>query len=93
MREVPRTERALLALDDQQRIAREHEEVFLVVLAVIHPHRLARPEDRDVDPELREIERVLETVALEFAEDATALAVPPPRLARVQHEPPLSHGD
>ena len=44
---------ALLALDDQQALAREHEEVLLCVLAVVHAVRLAGPEDPDVDAELR----------------------------------------
>src|SRR5207237_7980245 len=53
--EVPRPQRPLLALHDQERLAGEHEEVLLVGLPVVHRHRLARPEDGDVDPELREL--------------------------------------
>ena len=47
-------EPALLLLDDQQALAGDDEEALLRVLAVIHPHRLARCEDADVETELRE---------------------------------------
>ena len=40
MHEVPRLQPPLLALDEQQALAREHEEVLLVVLAVVHAARL-----------------------------------------------------
>ena len=53
--EVPLPQRPLLALDDQQRLAREHEEVLLVGLPVVHPHRLARARARRGDAELREV--------------------------------------
>ena len=53
--EVPLPQRALLALDDEQRLAREHEEVLLIGLPVVHRHRLARPEHDEVDPDLREV--------------------------------------
>ena len=54
MDEVPRLQRALLALHDQQAFAREDEEVLLGVLAVVHAARLAGSEDRDVEAELLE---------------------------------------
>src|SRR6186997_1484331 len=93
MEEVPLAKRALLALDDGQRLAGEHEEILLVVLVVVHRHRLAGAEDGDVDPELLEIRRALEACALELAEKASALAVPPLGSARVEDEPALSFRD
>src|SRR3712207_8783479 len=53
--EVPRSQRALLALDDQERLAGEHEEVLLLGLPVVHAQRLARPEHEQVDADLREV--------------------------------------
>ena len=89
MDEVPLPQRALVALDDRKRLAGEHEEVLLVVLPVVHRHRLAGPENGEVDPELLEIGCALEPRALELAEDAAALALPPLRLAGVDDEPAL----
>src|SRR5262249_58901477 len=52
--EVPGLQVALLALDDQQALPAEDEEVLLVHLAGIAPARLARFEHRDRVAELRE---------------------------------------
>ena len=52
--EIPARQRALGAVDDQQALACEHEEVLLRVLTVVHRHRLAGREDVEVDAELRE---------------------------------------
>jgi hypothetical protein len=54
MDEVPLPERLLLPLDDQDRLACDDEEVLLAGLPVVHRHRLARPENRDVDARLGE---------------------------------------
>src|SRR5439155_7674523 len=62
--EVPRTERPLLALDDQQRLAREDEEVLLVGLPVVHRQRLAGREPGQLDPDLRELGLALEDAGL-----------------------------
>jgi hypothetical protein len=88
--EVPLAKRALLTLDDEQRFAGQHEEVLLGVLPVVDRHRLAGFETCEVDAELQEIRRALEACALELAEHAAALALPPVRLARVEDEPALS---
>ena len=80
--EVPASERALLALDDQQRLAGEHEEVLLVGLPVVHRHRLARPEHEEVDADLPEVRLALERQAL-----PPSLAVTPACLAGIQDEP------
>src|SRR5829696_797320 len=45
VREVPLAQRPLLALDDQQRLAREHEESLRLGFPVVHGVRLARLED------------------------------------------------
>ena len=55
MDEVPLAERALLALDEEERLAREDEEVLLVGLPVVHAERLARAEPEQVDAELAEV--------------------------------------
>jgi hypothetical protein len=73
MEEVPGSQGPLLALDDQQRFAGKQQEVLLVVLPVVDRHRLARPENLDVDAELREVRAALET--LELAVGPTTLAV------------------
>src|SRR6476619_7034684 len=91
--EVPGTQRPLLALDHEHRLAAQHEEVLLVSLPVVHRHRLAGAEDGEIDPELLEVERALEAGALELAEDTAALAFPPLRLACAQDEPALSLRD
>jgi len=91
--EVPPAQRALLALDDQHRLAGEHEEVLLVGFPVVHRHRLARAEQRQVDPELVEVRRTVEARALELAEHPAPRPLPPLRLARVDDEPPVPLGD
>ena len=85
--EVPLAQRSLLALDDQQSLAGEHEEVLLVGLPVVHPDRLARPEHEERDPDLREL-----GVAFEAKRLPAPLAIPPARLLRVQDEPAFAHG-
>src|SRR5439155_22449736 len=52
--EVPGLERPLLALDDQEALSGQDEEVLLVRLAVVAPARLARLEDGDRIAELGE---------------------------------------
>src|SRR5207342_2805462 len=52
--EVPGLEVPFLILDDQQALAREHEEVLLHALGVVAAVRLARLEDVDADPVLLE---------------------------------------
>ena len=78
--EVPGPQAPFLTLDEEQALAREHEEVLLDVLAVVHAVRLAGSEDVDVDPELREPGRLL---ALEAHVPARLLALPPERLPLV----------
>jgi hypothetical protein len=90
--EVPCSQRPLLALDNQERLTRDHEEVLLVGLPVVHRHGLGRPEHVDADPELRERERELGP-AVEVARRAATFAVPPARLAGVQDEPAVAGGD
>jgi hypothetical protein len=47
--EVPLPERPPLLLDNQKRLAREHEEGFLLGLPVVHRVRDARLDDGQVD--------------------------------------------
>ncbi len=86
--EVPRAEWALLALDDQERLAGNDEEVLLVGLPVVHRHRLSRPEHLDVDPELGEV-----LLPFQIAEGAAARDVVPARRTSIQDVPAVSAGD
>src|SRR5262249_61191698 len=81
--EIPPPELPFLALDQQQRRAGEHEEPLLVFLAVIEGHRLARPQDADVDPDLFEAV----ALALEAGVGAELLVVEPAGVARIDDEP------
>jgi hypothetical protein len=54
--EVPRPQEPLLLLDEQPALAREHEEVLLLVLGVVEPVRLPRIQNADLDADLRERE-------------------------------------
>jgi hypothetical protein len=58
---------------------------------VVHRHRLARPENTEVDAELFEIGLALEP--LELGEHASTLAVDPRRVAGVQDEPAFPLGE
>jgi hypothetical protein len=86
--EVPLAQRPFLAFDDEQCVAVHDQEVLLIGLPVVHRHRLVRREPRDVDADLRPV-----LPALEVAEPSASGDVPPARVARIQHEPPLSGRD
>ena len=83
MHEVPLLQQPLLALDEQQALTGEHEEVLLRVLAVVHRARLAGPQDAEADAELVEtpVGRVEGHVV------AAAVVVNHVMLARVDDEP------
>ena len=85
MREIPPPQAAFLALDDEHCLTREHEEVLLVVLPVVHRHRLAGAQNAEVDPDLRE-----SRLTLERANRRAPFGVKPGRVARVEHEPALA---
>jgi hypothetical protein len=88
--EVPLPQLPFLSLDDQQRLAREHEEVLLIGLPVVHPDRLTGSEHHKLDPQLREVRLGLEVrIAGERHGVPSPLAVPPARLARIEDEPSL----
>ena len=83
--EVPLPLRPLLALHDEQRLARENEEVLLVGLPVVHRHQLARREHVEAVPDLPEVSPPLQADLL-----PTSLAVEPARLgARSARTSPL----
>jgi hypothetical protein len=91
MHEVPLPQRPFLALDDQERLAGEHEEVLLTGFPVVHPDRLARPEDEQVDPDLREVRLGFEVrPTCERQALPSPLAVPPApsRVFRTNHPSP-----
>jgi hypothetical protein len=52
--EVPGLQSALLALDEEQALAGQHEKVLLVRLGVVEPARLSGLDDLERDSELRE---------------------------------------
>ena len=83
--EIPRLQAALFALDDEQALAGQDEEVLLRPLAVVHAVRLAGAEDADAHPDLLESH----VFAVEHRV-APELVAEPPRLARVRHEPPVA---
>ena len=77
-----------LVLDDQDAVARQHEEVLLAVLAVVVAETLARLENADVEPELAK-----GPLAFEVAVDAERARVPPPGLAGIDDEPAIDVRD
>lgn len=83
MDEVPRPQRTLLTLDDQQAFAAQDEKVLLARLFVVHRHRHPGRQHVEVDAELLEPCVVLALEATVGAE----LVVPPLSLARVDDEP------
>jgi hypothetical protein len=87
--EVPRPQPALLALDEQDALAGQHEKVLLVGLAVVQPARVARLQHRERVADLRERRRV----ALDHAGVAERLVAHPRRVADVDDEPALGRGD
>ena len=88
MEEVPCLERPLFTLHDEETLAGEHEKALLLVLAVVHRHRLAGREDVEIDAELLE-----GAFALEVAGNAERSVVGPPGVARVQDEPAFAVRD
>ena len=86
--EIPPSQRPLLALDHEHSLTREHQEILLVSLPVVHRHRLAGSQRLDVDPDLREVR-----VALEVAVEPAPAPLAPSRLRRVHHEPAVAPGD
>ena len=86
--EVPRGELPLLVLDDERALAGQHEECLLGVLAVVHPDPLARPEDVEVDAEVRE-----PPLPLEVAVGAQRAHLAPSGVPRVDDEPSLPVDD
>src|SRR3954465_9704630 len=87
--EIPRAQRALLALDEQRALAREDEKVLLLVLGVVAAVGLARRKDVDADSELLELgHRRLERALRARSPLLTALGREPHRVAEVDDEPP-----
>src|ERR671922_1506470 len=92
--EVPLLQRPLLALDDEERLAGEYEEVLLIGFPVVHRVRLARLEHDEIDAELgEERPRLLIGPAGEGQDRAAGMTVDPARVARVQDEPSGTGGD
>jgi hypothetical protein len=87
VKEVPRPERDLLTLDEEQALSGEDEEALLVPLAVIEAHRLAGQEPVEIDPDLAE-----RPLAFEVAIHAQWAPVTPPAPARVEDEPAFAVG-
>ena len=89
MHEIPRVQLALLAFDDQDRFARDDEEVLLIGLPVVHRHWFARPEHERIDAELLELPLAFEIVERN-ADGAAAVGVTPLGVAHVEDEPSLA---
>src|SRR4051794_8971192 len=82
MDEVPRPQRPLLLLDDQDALARDDEEALLGVLAVVHADPLTGLKHVDVDAELLET-----ALSFEVAVDPERADAAPARVSRVDDEP------
>ena len=89
MHEVPLPQRPFLALDDQERLTREDEEILLVDLPVVHPNRLVGPENEQVDPTCWKYVAISKSVQPVKGKTSSPRAVNPARLTRVQDEPSL----
>ncbi len=88
MDEVPGLQAALLALDHEDALAGDDEEVLLAALAVVQAVPLSRLEH--VDPEAEPGPLLL---AFEAGVLAALLALYPGHVAGVEDEPPLALGD
>ena len=91
MEEVPASEASLLVLDEQPALAGQNEEPLLIRLGVIDA-ALAPLENREVDPELHELDRRIAVLALEVACRSPAVREPPLRIAHVDDEPAIRGG-
>jgi hypothetical protein len=90
MHKVPLPQRPFLALDDQECLTGEDEEILLIDLPVVHPNRLAGVKNEQVDPDLLEVRRDLEVRPTREGQNLPPpRAVNPARLTRVQDEPSL----
>src|SRR5207244_5672997 len=94
MHEVPRSQPPYLALDQQQALAREDEEVFLVRFAVVEAARPAGLDHREGESDVRELASLEARavandghVGLEDAAPAEGLVRQPGCLADVDDEP------
>ena len=85
--EVPAAQRPLLALDDREHLAVEHEERLLHGLVVVERRRLARRQVVHVDPEVLERERL---AVLEAGERPRSRIAHAGGVRDVDHEPPLA---
>jgi hypothetical protein len=91
MDEVPLPERPLLTLDEQRALAGENEERLLLVLGVVEAVRLARLQDLNPDPELREHGvRALEDALRAGRALLAVLRRQPHGVAHVHDEPTLA---
>ncbi len=85
MDESPRPEVAFLPFHQQERLAREDEEVLLIGLAVVHTRRLPGLEDADVDADLAEL-----CVGTFEPGERSERAVLPARVAGIDDEPTVA---
>src|SRR5262245_6435415 len=86
--EIPCLQAVLLAFDQKEALAREHEKVLLLVLPVVHAVRLAGLDNVEVDAVEREA-----LVPLESTPVPKRLVALPARLSGVDDEPTLPLGN
>src|SRR3954447_21472120 len=86
---VPRAHPPLLALDDRDALAGQHEEALELGLLVVEAGRVAGPQDVDADPD--PVRLVIGRP--EAAPRAAARQGPPPDLRQVQDVPAVVDGD
>jgi hypothetical protein len=80
LHEVALPQRPFLTLDDQERLAGEHEKGFCLRFPVVHRIRLARLQDGQVGPEHREVR--VGVVRTGESQALPSRAVVPARIAR-----------
>src|SRR6476646_7924147 len=91
MEEVPGSEEAPLALDEQPALTDQNEERLLIRLGVVNA-ALAGLEDGHIDPELRELDRRLAVLVGERTRRAPRLRREPLGIAHVDDKPSLRDG-
>ena len=91
MEEVPGSEEALLALDEQPAHTGQNEEGLLIRLGVVDA-ALAGLEDGHIDPEMRELDRRLAVLVGEPTRRAPRVGREPLGVANVDDKPTLRDG-
>src|SRR3954468_20171124 len=90
MEEVPGSQESLLALHEQPALTGQNEERLLIRLGVVDA-ALAGLEDGQIDPELRELDRLFAVLVGEPTRRTPRLGREPLGIAYVDDEPTVRH--